>query len=119
VSKVEFRDESTSSIQKVIPMKNKAYRALNVNTINLTVLQQHRREALVHARLDVGKDTILCTLRWGTHDFQRPWRVRNPADRTRRTALLQISGQGRLLMWALEPTGTYGGACGNTCHRPA
>jgi hypothetical protein len=91
-------------------MKSKAYRALDVNTIDLALLLQHRHQALVHAGLDVGKDTILCTLRWGTHDFERPWRVRNPGDLTRLTASLQVVGQGRRLIVALEPTGTYGDA---------
>ena len=61
-------------------MKNKAYRALAVNQIHLDRLLQQRHPALVHAGLDVGKDYILCVLRWDGHDFERPWRCRNPAD---------------------------------------
>jgi hypothetical protein len=40
-------------MQKVIPMKNKAYRAIAVNQIHLERLLQQRHETLVHAGLDV------------------------------------------------------------------
>jgi hypothetical protein len=68
-------------MRKVIPMKSKAYRAVDVNHVDLDRLLLQRHEALVHAGLDVGKDHILCALRWAAHDFERPWRCRNPADR--------------------------------------
>jgi transposase len=91
-------------------MTSKAYRALDVNQIQLPRLLQQRHEELVHAGLDVGKDHILCTLRWDVHDFERPWRCRNPADLSRLAQALQAVGQGRRLVVALEPTGTYGDA---------
>jgi transposase len=97
-------------MQKVIPMKSKTYRAIDVNQIQLERLLQQRRQELVHAGLDVGKDYILCVLRWDNHDFDRPWRCRNPADLARLAQLLQGVGQGRQLVVALEPTGTYGDA---------
>ena len=56
-------------------MKNKAYRAIAVNQIQLDRLLQ-RHEALVHVGLDVGKDYILGVLRWANHYFERPWRCR-------------------------------------------
>jgi transposase len=91
-------------------MKSKAYRALAVNQIHLEHLLQQRHQALVHAGLDVGKDYILCVLRWAADDFDRPWRCRNPADLARLAQLLQSVAQGRRLVVALEPTGTYGDA---------
>ncbi|HEX2185644.1 MAG TPA: transposase, partial [Chloroflexota bacterium] len=91
-------------------MRSKAYRAIDVNQLPLTGLLQQRHEPLVHAGLDVGKDHILCVLRWGAHDFERPWRCRNPADLARLAQALQAVGQGRRLTVALEPTGTYGDA---------
>ena len=97
-------------MQKVIPMKNKAYRALAVNQIHLDRLLQQRHPALVHAGLDVGKDYILCVLRWDGHDFERPWPCRNPADLAGLVQALQRVAQGRQLVVALEPTGTYGDA---------
>jgi len=91
-------------------MKNKAYRALDVNQIHLDRLLQQRHEVLVHAGLDVGKDYILCVLRWDGHNFERPWRCRNPADLACLAQALQHVAQGRRLVVALEPTGTYGDA---------
>jgi transposase len=105
-------------------MRSKAYRAIDVNQIPLARLLQLRHEPLVHAGLDVGKDHILCVLRWAAHDFERPWRCRNPADLARLAQALQAVGQGRRLTVALEPTGTYGDAlrhalrqAGLTAHR--
>ena len=49
-------------------------------------------------------------LRWAADDFDRPWRCRNPADLALLAQLLQRVGQGRHLVVALEPTGTYGDA---------
>ncbi len=105
-------------------MKNKAYRAVDVNGINLMACLQERQETVVHAGLDVGKDFIFCTLRWGAADFDRPWRVRNPSEVLRLAELLREVGQGRGLLVALEPTGTYGDAlrqalqrAGLTVHR--
>jgi len=60
-------------------MKSKAYRALDVNHLDVDALVQHRDEELVHAGFDVDKERILSVLRWGTRDFDRPWRLRNPA----------------------------------------
>jgi len=105
-------------------MKRKAYRAIDVNQISLAQVLQGRRQKLVHAGLDVGKDSILCVLHWGHNDFDRPWRCRNPADLARLAGLLQQLSKGRRLVIALEPTGTYGDAlrwalqqAGLTVHR--
>jgi transposase len=105
-------------------MKSKAYRAVDVNHLQLDRLLPQRHEPLVHAGLDVGKDYILCVLRWASDDFERPWRCRNPADLALLAQLLQTVGRGRRLVVALEPTGTYGDAlrqalqqAGLTVHR--
>jgi transposase len=97
-------------MRKVIPMKSKAYRAVAVNHLDLERLLLPRHEPLVHAGLDTGKDHILCVLRWAADDFDRPWRCRNPADLALLAQLLQRVAQGRRLVVALEPTGTYGDA---------
>ena len=91
-------------------MKSKAYRAIDVKHLNLATLLRQRQQSVVHAGLDTGKNSILCMLRWGNDDFDRPWRVRNPADLTHLAGLLATVGQGRQLIVALEPTGTYGDA---------
>lgn len=91
-------------------MKSRAYRAQDVNGIELAKWLEGRAETVVHVGLDVGKESILCTLRWGADDFDRPWRVRNPFDLARLAELLSVVGRGRRLIVALEPTGTYGDA---------
>jgi transposase len=91
-------------------MRSKAYRAVDVNRIELGQWLEGRDEAVVYAGLDVGKETILCTLRWDRDDFDRPWRVRNPFEVARLSELLSEVGRGRRLIVALEPTGTYGDA---------
>jgi hypothetical protein len=91
-------------------MKSKAYRAVDVNRVDITQALEQRTETVVHAGIDVGKEAVYCSLRWGTKDFDRPWRVRNPFDLGRCAELLSIVGQGRRLIVALEPTGTYGDA---------
>lgn len=91
-------------------MSSKAYRATDVNRIDVAKWLEGRTQSTVHAGLDVGKESVLCTLRWGQDDFDRPWRVRNPADVARLADLLSQVGQGRQLIVAMEPTGTYGDA---------
>ena len=89
-------------------MKSRAYRAVDVNGIDLGKCLQGREEKVVHGGLDTGKEKIFCTLRWGVEDFDRPWRVRNPSEVDRLAKLLAEVGQGRQLIVAMEPTGTYG-----------
>src|SRR5260370_12025229 len=103
-----FGNEYRVHVQEVIPMKSRAYRAVDVNRVEPAAWLQGRDEAIVHAGLDVGKKAILCTLRWGGGDFDRPWRARNPTEVVRLAELLSAVGRGRRLVVALEPTGTYG-----------
>ncbi len=92
-------------------MKSRAYRAVDVNRVDIAQWLEERKEhTVVHAGLDVGKEAVYCTLRWGAEDFDRPWRVRNPFDVARCAEWLSVVGQGRRLIVALEPTGTYGDA---------
>jgi hypothetical protein len=92
-------------------MKSRAYRAVDVNRIDLAkCLQGREAKTVVHAGLDIGKETILTTLRWSADLFDRPWRASNPFEVNRLTELLSEVGRGRTLIVALEPTGTYGDA---------
>jgi transposase len=91
-------------------MKSRAYRAVDVNRIDVAKLLPERGDAVVHVGLDVGKESILCVLRWSGDDFERPWRVRNPSEVARLAELLNEVARGRRLIVALEPTGTYGDA---------
>jgi transposase len=114
-----FGNEYRVHVQEVIPVKNKAYRAVDVNRIELHSWLPEREEAVVHAGVDVGKEAIFCTLRWGGRDFDRPWRARNPFDVVRLAELLREVGRGRLLIVAMEPTGTYGDALRQALERVA
>jgi transposase len=107
---VVFGNEYRVHVQEVIPMKSKAYRAVDVNRIECEKLLEGRGTVDAHAGLDVGKEFVLCVLRWGRDDFDRPWRVRNPEDLARAAELLNAVGRGRRLIVAMEPTGTYGDA---------
>jgi transposase len=114
---VVFGNEYRVHVQEVIPVKSKAYRAVDVNNVQAAVWLRQRQETMVHAGLDVGKEFIFCTLRWGVADFDRPWRVRNPHDLNRLAELLAAIGQERQLIVALEPTGTYGDAARQALER--
>jgi transposase len=107
---VVFGKEYRVHVQEVIPMKSRAYRAVDVNRVEAAAWLKGRDETMVHVGLDVGKQALFCTLRWGPSDFDRPWRVRNPAGVARLAQLLCEVQQGRRLIVALEPTGTYGDA---------
>jgi len=97
-------------VQEVIPMKSKAYRAVDVNRVDLGECLAGRTPLLVHVGFDIGKDRIVAMLRWGVGDFSRPWRIANTADIQRTAALLaELARRCRVLV-AMEPTGTYGDA---------
>jgi transposase len=107
---VVFGKEYHFHVQEVIPMKSKAYRAVDVNRVEIGAWLEERGDAAVQVGLDVGKEFIFCTLRWDDYDFDRPWRVRNPSEVRRLAELLSAIGQGRRMVVAMEPTGTYGDA---------
>lgn len=98
-------------------MKSRAYRAVDVNRIDPDAWRGRRDGSLVHVGLDIGKEWIFCTLRWGAGDFDRPWRVRNPFDVVRLAELLDTVGRSRPLIVAMEPTGTYGDAARQALER--
>jgi transposase len=58
--------------------------------------------------LDVGKQEVLAVLRWADGSFERPWLVKNPEEVGDLVALLGRVAAERLLVTAMEPTGTYG-----------
>jgi transposase len=107
---VVFGNEYRVHVQEVIPMKSRAYQAIAVNRVDVASLLHERDEAVVHVGLDIGKASILGTLRWGIDDFERPWRIRNPLEIGTLVELLSAVGHGRGLIVAMEPTGTYGDA---------
>lgn len=91
-------------------MQSKAYRAVDVKRVDLKQWLEGRYESIVHVGLDVGKESVLCVLRWGLDDRDRPWRVDNPGEASLLATMLAEVGRGRRLIVAMEPTGTYGDA---------
>jgi hypothetical protein len=112
-------EEHRIHVQEVIPMKSKAYRAVEVNRVDLSKCWQGRSPGLVHVGFDIGKDRILAVVRWGLGDFSRPWRIANTADIQRVADLLaEVARRCRILV-AMEPTGTYGDALRQALQRGA
>src|SRR5580704_4780322 len=107
---VVFGKEYRFHVQEVIPMKSRAYRAVDVNRVEVGSWLEERGDTGVFVGLDVGKESIFCTLRWSGNDFDRPWLVRNPSGVVRLAELLSAVGKGRHMIVAMEPTGTYGDA---------
>jgi transposase len=60
--------------------------------------------------VDVGKYKLLSVCRWPDRSFDRPWCVENPLEIPTFIGLLTQLRQGRRLVVALEPSGTYGDA---------
>ncbi len=96
---------------KVIPMKSRAYRAVDVNGVDVGACLRERGAKQLCMRVWISsKESIFCTLRWSVDDFDRPWRAGNPSEVGRLAELLAEVGRGRRLVVAMESTGTYGDA---------
>ena len=90
--------------------KSKAYRAVDVKNVNWQHVLEGRAGQEAQVGLDIGKERIFCTLRWGRSDFEHPWRVQNPGEVRLLAERLAWLKEGRSLLVAMEPTGTYGDA---------
>lgn len=88
--------------------KSRAYRATNVKKVDLDRVLQGREEQPVQVGLDVSKEKIFAMLRWKSMDFERPWIVDNPSQIGDFVEQLKRIHEGRSMVVALEPTGTYG-----------
>jgi transposase len=88
--------------------KSKAYRAVDVKNVNWRHVLEGRVGQEAQMGLDIGKEQIFCALRWGSSDFEHPWRVRNPDEVRLLAERLSWLSEGRRLLVAMEPTGTYG-----------
>lgn len=105
-------------------MKSRAYRATEIKKVDCDgVFARHAGEECC-VGLDVGKDDVLAVVRWRDGTWERPWRVKNPGEVLLLASGLSRVGQGRRLIAALEPSGTYGdalrqalGDCGVEVHR--
>jgi len=88
--------------------KSKAYRATDVNNVNIEELVQAAAGRQAAVGMDVGKHAVLCVVRWQDGEFERPWKVKNPAEIPLLVGLLRSLAERCRLRAAMEPTGTYG-----------
>ena len=96
--------------------KSKPYSAVPVNRVAVEQLTRGRAGRDVVVGFDIGKFEILAVPRWDAKDFSRPWRVNNPLEIPDLVERLGQLGQGRRLVVALEPSGTYGDALRQALH---
>ena len=54
---------------------SRAYRSRSVKQLRPEEVTKGRGGSGVHVGLDVGKEQIYATLRWGSRDFSRPWKA--------------------------------------------
>lgn len=92
-------------------VSNRAYKRCDVKKVDVEVLRDRacdRGGAATAVGLDVAKQEIVACVRWADGSFERPWRVKNPAEIPELVKLLQVLRQvcdG--LRVGLESTGTY------------
>jgi transposase len=89
-------------------MKSRAYRAVDVNRVDVKACTLSREGQCVDVGCDVGKESIWVVLRWGPNEFDRPWKVKSPEDVGLLVERLVALRHGRALSVAMEPTGIYG-----------
>ena len=91
-------------------MRRKAYSGRCVNDVNVQQVAAGRAGAAVWVGVDVGKYNLAVVVNWDAEHFERPWVVKNPLEIGVAVAKLKELSQGRKLVIALEPSGTYGDA---------
>ena len=96
-------------------MNSKAYSAQDVNRIQLASFLQGREGQGLWVGFDVGKMQLRAVLNWGPADFERPWAIDSPTQIRLLVGLLKQLDQGRKLIVALEPSGTYGDVLRQAC----
>jgi transposase len=89
-------------------MKKKAYSGVAVNKVNISALCLERPGQPVTVGLDVGKHEVRAMVRWLDGTLSQGWKVSQPEQIKVLVAYLQRLSQGRSVVVALEPTGTYG-----------
>lgn len=89
-------------------MKKKAYSCVGVNRVNIVALCAQRAGQGVVVGLDVSKGDVRVMPRWSDGTLGQGWKVKQPEELAQLVQQLQALGQGRSLVVAMEPTGTYG-----------
>lgn len=100
-------------------MRNRAYRAIDVNDVKLSKVIQNREKQKVMVGVDVGKKQGFAVLRWENNDFERPWKIEFPQQIRRFVEVLQALQKTHSLQVAMEPTGTYGDPLRQALHNAA
>src|SRR5437588_2336655 len=91
-------------------MRRKAFRVIAVKHVSgMKLAQLHPAESVV-VGTDIGKFEVRAICRWAKGEWERPWRVGNPTELGEFLDVLQELRQGRELVVAMEPSGTYGDA---------
>src|SRR5262249_28564842 len=91
-------------------MISRAYRATRVNDVNWEQLARGKDGVDIILGGDIGKFDVWPVCRWADGRFERPWRVKSPAEIPALIALLKQMSIGRKLVVAMESSGTYGDA---------
>jgi transposase len=91
-------------------MNKRAYRATCVNDVNWDQLVRGKEGLDISLGVDVGKYALWAVCRWADGRFERPWRVKNPAEIPAWLARVKPMSAGRKLVVAMESSGTYGDA---------
>jgi transposase len=97
-------------------MRSRAYSSVGVNQVDAAKLSPDRQGQALVVGMDIGKYQILGVAHWPDGTFERPWRIGNPLEIPVVIALLKQLRQGRQLVVALEPSGTYGDALRQALH---
>jgi transposase len=91
-------------------MNKRVYCAIGIGHVEIDKIIEGRDRMSVVVGVDVGKLDLRVVPRWGDGRFEKPWGVVNPGQIPQLVERLKRLGQGRKLVVAMEPTGTYGDA---------
>lgn len=91
-------------------MRKKAYRSVAVKDVNVAQVAAWLGTEDAWVGVDVAKHELLVVVRKSQNDWQRPWKVQQPAEIPQLVEILKQLAVGRRLVVALESTGTYGDA---------
>ena len=97
-------------------MRSRAYARVVVNQVDVEQVTRGRDGVDLMVGVDVGKFHCLATGRWADARFERPWKIDNPDAIAAFVVRLRRLKEGRKLVVAMEPSGTYGDALRQALH---
>jgi transposase len=89
-------------------MRNRAYRAVAVKSVNVKELLPRLAEGPVRVGVDVAKNELFATLLDSSGAFQRPWKAKQPSEIGELVQCLKCLSEARPVLVGMESTGTYG-----------